>query len=226
MTWWDIFVIVFIAWALWRGYVKGLALRLGGWVGAAIVFIVLWYQIDAIDRVVSAQVPGRTLMAKWITTYLEGRSGNEVLDTTGLEDMVHALPLPAQLEGRLMGQLDATKAAAGDAIYGHIGQVLAVPLWHFVLFLLIWAAGVFVLWLFGRLWRKALDHWSFMESLDRFIGALVSALIALPVLAVIGFAASVAGPPALSSAVAQSFFGSFLKTLLMAVLQGSSAFLS
>lgn len=226
MTWWDVFVILFIAWALWRGYVKGLALRLGGWVGASVVFVLLWYGIDALDAWISPYVKGRELMAKWLVTYMEGRNGNDVVDTTGLEDMVHALPLPTELEGRLMGQLEATKAAAGDAIYGKIADILAVPLWHMVLFLLAWACGMLILWSLGRLWKRALSHWPIVESLDRFIGALVSAVIALPVLAVLGFIATVFVPGSVGSAISESFFGSFLKTLLITILQGSASFLN
>ncbi len=222
MSWWDVFIIAFIAFALWRGYKKGLALRLGGWVGATLLFIILWHNMGAVDRVVSARINGREMVAGWIHNYLEKRreGGQNVIDTSALRDLINTLPLPAGIEDSLISQIDASTAAATAHVYDYVAQALAIPVWHFLLFICTWALAIFVFYAVGRLIKMGLRKVPVLETFDRFAGAFFSSFLSLVLLAVIGAVASIIGPQEVISAINSSFFASFLHSALIFLLGG------
>lgn len=222
MSWWDVFIIAFIAFALWRGYKKGLALRLGGWVGATLLFIILWHNMDVVDRAVSARVNGRDMVAGWIHNYLEKRreGGQDVFDTSALRDLINTLPLPAGIEDSLIGQIDASTAAASAHVYDYVAQTLAIPVWHLLLFLLTWAAAIFIFYVLGRLVKTGLTKVPVLETFDRFAGAFFSSFLSLVLLAVIGSIGSIIAPQEVITAIDNSFFATFLHSALIFLLGG------
>lgn len=226
MSWWDVFIIAFIAFSLWRGYKKGLALRLGGWVGATFLFIILWHNIGRIDRIVSPHVNGREMVAGWIFNYLEKRreGGQNAFDTSALRDLINTLPLPAGVEDSLINQIDLSAASASIHLYDYVSQALAVPVWHFLLFLSTWAFATFLLYVFGRLMKKILHKMPLLETFDRFAGAFFSSFLSLILLAVIGAVASVFGTQEVISAINNSFFASFLHGTLLFILGNPAMF--
>lgn len=227
MTGWDIFVVGVIALALMRGYRKGFFRRLGGWVGGLLIFYGLWRQIDGIEKTVNRHINGRAQVQKLIENYLHHREGGaEAFDTSGLRETISALPLPGSFSDRLNDQIQAQSAEVTESIYTHVAHVLSVPCWRILLFVLVWAAALLILYVIGHLLYRLLKKVPFLLTFDAFLGAFVSACLSLVLLGFITLATMTFGVgTAAGTAAEDSFFLPVLKFLVDFFIGGQAPFL-
>ncbi len=216
MSWWDIVIIIFIALAIWRGYHKGLMLRLGGWVGGLLMFFVVLYNLGAVDRALSPHVNGRKMVKEWLYNYLTRRAeqGHGLIDVSELHDLINRLPMPAEVESHLLEQLNNTTQAASHQAYLYVSQWLAVPVWQVLLLVGTWAVGLFGLYVLSRLLRMGVRRVPKLETIDRFMGAIFSAFFSLVMIGLIGMVLSVFSSHEVMLAVNQSFFAEGLEKLI------------
>lgn len=221
MSWWDLFIILMMAIALLRGYQCGFALRLGGWVGGVIAFFGVWYWLPAIQAQVYKYFDGEHMVAGWIQAYLaKNHSAGTPQSVTDLTTFIQNLPLTDGLKHTLVTQLATSSSDMYRGVLVQVADAIAVPTWKMLLFVICWLAALLALGLIGYFLNWLLWKVSILCMIDRFIGAIVSVVLSVIVLALVTSIVGVVFPAetAIGYGVDHSFLATGMKSGVKAFL--------
>lgn len=218
MSWWDLFIILFIAFALFRGYQRGLTMRLTGWVGGVLAFLILWYRFPALKNWVYKFVDGEHMVAGWIQTYLQqNQGGNAAFADSQIMDIINSLPLTPSMTYNLTTQLEQVGGTLQQGVYEHVAQVIAAPVWHILLFVITWIFLQIFVGLVGQLFNALFVRVHILELIDKYLGALVSAVFSLALVTLLSVVlmAIFNDNTTLGAALNDSYFAPALRTAIL-----------
>lgn len=180
MSWWDLFIILFIAFALFRGYQRGFTMRLTGWVGGVLVFLIIWFRFDALKNWVYKFVDGEHMVSGWIQAYLKANRGDgDTFANSQIMDVINALPLTPSMTYNLTTQLEQVGGNIQQTIYEQVAQIIAAPVWHLLLFVITWIFLQIFFGFVGQLFNALFIRVPILNMIDKYLGALVSAVFSL-----------------------------------------------
>lgn len=179
MSWWDGFIVVLIAVALIRGYQIGLAKRFTGWVGGIFVFLILWFRFDGLSAWAYKFVDGQQLVKGPIREYLKARYSKGELDIDGLSQMLQGFPLDPRIVAEASSRLQEAGSGLENGLFDQVATILAVPGWNILLFLGAWVFLQIICGVIGQIIFKLVEQVRVLTVIDKFAGALVSALFSV-----------------------------------------------
>lgn len=225
MSWWDIVVVLVIALAIWQGYMRGFFRNLCGWIGIIVSFIVVWFNLGAFDRIVSSQYNGRSAVAGWLHHYMmQKQQNNAFIDQEKIKKIVEMLPLPDNMNVKILSDIDQMQQSLAAELYNHVAQSIAIPVWQIMVLLGSWLVVFVAICIISYCIHYLLTYSTFLESLDRFVGAFFAAVASLLLLGVISGIAGLVTPDVIKGAVANSFFAPFLQSILVLILKAPGIF--
>ena len=136
MSWWDIFIVIMLALAIFRGYQTGLGKRLSGWVGLVIGAGCVLAKLDAITARLEPMVDGKAKAREWLVDYFNARGA---ASATGPDEFINTwldrLQLPDMFADQIRTQFEHAADDIYETVYGEIASILATPLWNLMVFL-------------------------------------------------------------------------------------------
>lgn len=184
MSSWDVILIAVLCVAIFRGYFKGLCRRFSDWVGLVLAAFVAGFNVGNFDAFLKStlHINGRDSMTTWLEGYFASRvASNPNNELEYLKEWVSNLFLPDSMKQSLYTTIDSSANEIYTSIYNQVANVVAAPAWDLVLFflgtVLLYVGFVIVGELCGALIRK----YYFTMVLDRFLGAIFSAVLMVAV---------------------------------------------
>lgn len=184
-SWWDGFIFAMIAIAIFRGYYRGLAQRLTGWVGFIISSMLVLSQLNRINAWLKPTVDGHARTKEWLLDYFTARAVAN--PDNGLEDMkqwVGSLFLPDFIKEELYTALNKSAEGIYHSIYSQMANILATPVWHFILFVTATMVVVAILIVIGVILHHLFERVYVLCMIDKFLGAFVSGVIMVVVVGI------------------------------------------
>lgn len=181
MSIWDVLVMVIIGLALFRGYRRGIFLRITGWVGIVLSFFGAFRLRPQVAEYIAPYLDGRSMVSGWIRKYLAHRYGAAQFQTVAdVEQWLNSHTfLKAQREV-IMTQMLHTNSGA---MLERLSDTLAIAGWSLLLLFFTGFLIFLVIGIIGRFLAKYLRRISLFRIIDSFVGATVSGILIFLVLA-------------------------------------------
>lgn len=182
MYYWDIFIVVMLAIAVFRGYQQGLFSRMSSWVGVVVSGCVVFLKLDAIHGRIEPMVHGQKKIEKWLLDYFEARSAaNPDNNLEKMKSWIASLPLPNSFKEGLYGNLDKSADAIYSSIYAQTAHLLSEPVWRILLFIGAVIVTMAVLVVVSLILDAIVRHIFILDFVNRIVGALVSGMMMMVV---------------------------------------------
>lgn len=177
MSWWDIAVVGVIAFSLFRGYQMGLARRLTGWVGSVVVFFIVWFNYSRFAEWFLPVFDGEAFVKNRIYAYLDQRyQGDNPLTESALTDLIQSLPFGHTAAQEALRSLESAGDQVRETMLDQVAGLLAPGFWQLLFFIGMIFFGHIFLGLVGQILRFVFDKVCILDLIDRYGGALLSAL--------------------------------------------------
>lgn len=188
MSVWDLVIILAVFIAIMCGYFKGLSRRLSEWVGMLLALLASVPLFSPLNSFIETTfgVKGENVLDGIIIDFLKER----VPVTTGSEldsiiQWLSNLYLPTEMKEALFEAIDSTTGGVFGSVYAQVANMIATPVWHIVLMLFSTILLYTVLTVLGSLLTLALPHSTIATTIDKFLGAIVSAFMMVLVIGVV-----------------------------------------
>lgn len=178
VSWWDGFIFIMIAIAIFRGYGRGLGQRLTGWVGMIIASVIVILQLDRINQWLQPTVNGHARTKEWLMDYFTTRAvANPDNSLENMKQWIASLFLPESVKEQLYASLSKSAEEIYDSIYSQMANVLATPIWNFILFVTATMVMVAIFIVIGLIIHHVFKRVHVLLLIDRFLGAFVSGVV-------------------------------------------------
>lgn len=218
MSWWDLVIITIIALALIRGYQIGFARRLTGWVGGFFVFFIIWFNYSRLSGFVERFTDGESFVQARLFSYLDTRyPASNPLSEGRLMELIESLPVGYSASQEILRSLEASGDRLRMSMLEQVSDLLAPSIWQFILFLLFLIFGHILFALMGQLVRFVLEKVHILNLMDRYAGALFSAIFGVVLMGLLSVILLIfGGSGSLGQSLDSSYFaGAFRDTMLV-----------